>query len=207
MAVRFARVLGAILVAGVLGACSLMSKNPAGPLEAAISEPQLFGNWVHTDEGELFILHIFPFASGDGTRLNVLFVGGSPEEGGWYALTGHVSEVAPGRRYLNLAVVTSTPDLNANLDDAFPDRGEYPYGFMPYRIVDADHLELGAPPMDEALAAVREGRLAGTVVEGSFPLTKLSDTSENIAAFLASLDEAKIFAQPMKFTRLAPPTP
>lgn len=192
-----------VCLAAALGACTLMSKNPAGPEAAAVAEPGLYGSWTNTGEGgEISVLHIFPRSEAADNLLTIVFAGGGAEDGGWYALDGHVTALADGRRYLNMRIYASTPEAIAELDSTYPDRADYPYAFMPYKIVDADHIQLGAPPMEEALAAVKAGTLAGTVVEAGFPIAKVSDSSEKVSAFLATQDAAKAFADPLEFTRI-----
>lgn len=205
MSARLLKPLFAVLLAGALGACTLMSKNPAGTEEAAVAEPGLMGHWMNTGEnGEVTFLHILPRAESEGKLLQILFTGGDDKDGGWYALDGHATALPDGQRYLNLKLYASTPDAIAELDSTYADRADYPYSFMPYKVIDADTMQLGAPPMEEALAAVKDGKLAGTVADpgGSFPIAKVSDTPQNIAAFLAGVDQAKAFAEPLEFKRI-----
>jgi hypothetical protein len=204
---RLLRVIAVICVAALAGGCALMSKNPVGPESAAVKEEGLWGNWIWTGtDSDGSILHILPHKDSEGKVLDIIFAGGTPEDGGWYAFKGHASAVGDGARYLNLQIVASDPQMMQEIDKNFPDRAEYPYAYLPYKLVDADHLQVGVVPAELMRDAIKQGALEGKVSEeGSYFVARVSDTSEKIAAYLAKQSEETVLKDPMTFTRIQPP--
>jgi hypothetical protein len=201
---RFITSMAAIGLAAALSACGLMSKNPVGPQSAAIEDAQLAGDWRHeSSEGDIIFLHIVVEDTGEARPLQILYTATKENQGSWFALKGYVSALADGRRMLNLQLVAAAPQMAEGIDKSYPDRADYPFGFIPYKLQDEDHLVIGAPPVELLQQAIKEGRLAGTVGgDANFPVARLTDTSEKIAAVLAAQPEAEAFKDAIVFTRV-----
>jgi hypothetical protein len=203
---RFITSMAAIGLAAALSACGLMSKNPVGPQSAAIEDAQLAGDWRHeSSEGDIIFLHIFSGDDSDAKGLQLLYTATKLNKGTWFALKGYVTTTPGEHRFLNLQLVGAPPEAMKGIDEGYPDRADYPYSFMPYRLVDADHLMINGPPVTLVQGAIKDGRLAGTIGgSDSFPVAKVTDTSENIAAVLGAESEETLFKEAIVFTRVKP---
>ncbi|MBX6320822.1 MAG: hypothetical protein IRY94_03250 [Rhodospirillaceae bacterium] len=202
---RLFRLLAGLGLAALVGACSLMSRNPVGPEAAAVADP-LLSAWGHeSSDGEVIFLHVLPAGDGDGRQLTVLYAE-SPKAGGagtWYALRGHVSAVEGAPRYLNLRLVASDPAALREIDEAHPGHADHPWSFVPYRFIDPDHLLVAGLPGGAVAEAIRQGRLAGRLGgDAGFEVAVLEDGPERIAAFLAAADAQALFADAVAFARV-----
>jgi hypothetical protein len=205
--IRLLRVIIVLCMAAIAGGCALMSKNPVGAESAAVKEEGLWGNWIwEADNGDVSILHILPHKGSEGKVLDIVFAGGKDEDGGWYALKGHASAVGESGRYLNLQLIATDPAMMKEVEKSYPDRAEYSYAYVPYKLIDAEHVQIGVIPAELVRDAIKQGALEGKVSEeSSFFVAKVSDTSEKIAAYLATQKEETIFRDAMLFTRVHPP--
>jgi hypothetical protein len=184
-----------------------MSKNPVGPESAAVKDEGLWGDWImEGKDGDVSILHVLPHKGSDGKLLDIVLAGGKGEDNGWYVLKGHATALSNDHRYLNLQLVTTTPEMIAELDKSYPDRAAYPYAYLPYKLVDAEHLQVGGIPAEAMHDAIKQGALEGEIEgESSLDLAKVSASSDKIAAYLATQDDEKLFKDAMLFTRVHPP--
>jgi hypothetical protein len=201
------RLLLQLGLAALLGGCTLMSQNPAGSQSAAVADAPLWGDWVHRDDdGETIFLHVMPQANSTGKLLEVVYSSSNDGRGTWFAFEGHVNALAGERRIVSLRLVAAARASMSEIDESYPDRADYPYAFMPYKLPDHDHLLLAGPPTALLRDAVEKGRLAGTVVkDGPLGLIKLTAGPAEITALLAAQDDARLFEDATLFDRARPP--
>lgn len=185
----------AALLSALLAGC-VASKNPAGPVAEAASEPRLAGTWQYDGPRgqEWDYLHVF---LGDEDRtLQVVAI--NTGERTWAILSGHVTAVGQ-RRIANLRVEAAGPSLREDL--ARQGKAEsHPYSFVAYRLEGDDRLNI-VYPLESLYQAVKSGQLAGeTVGEHDAFIT---DSSDKIAAALGAIPEADLFDDPVIYKRVA----
>ncbi len=191
--------LGIVLLALLLNACSLMSQNPVGSADTATVDKDLWGAWKMVTKKTTYSLQITPRDENDGKVLEIVLVGHG-KRNDWYEFEGHITSLSNGYRFVNLRLVRASQPALSRLDADFPQRLEYPYAFVPYKLDHQGNLRVGIPPSRHLGEAINSGRLQGEVGTGSI---RLRDSSEKIAENLLTVEYSSLFHPelPLTFVR------
>jgi len=188
------------------GACLMMascldSKNPLTPPDKAKADAGLLGVWRSVDD------------DGNATYYHVGRAGGKLSEGVLRAISAtHLKDgrvPSPGEVFFFSTQIGESQLLNGarvepNDIEKMDSSGGNPglvkgYCIVKYKI-EHDALLLWTMNLDAKRQTIESDRLKGTVAENSATFT---DSPEKIAAFLASPDGAKLFAEkPLRYERV-----
>ena len=168
----------ALAIALTFSGCLAESTNPLSPPEKAEADNQLAGTWhMKTEKGEMFV-HFIPREPSRMLAIYVEVEEGKPSASSYTFFTTTIG----GNRFMNLQ-----PE---------PMRGEETkdkpkYFFARYEISKGGELTVWLMNEDAAATEIEAGRVRGEVKgEGSLKSASLTDTTENLAAFVkgAKLD-------------------
>ena len=176
----FTRVLFAA-AAMLFGACYPESKNPIAPSSMNVDDSTLEGTWCVREKGQVVFYHMHHSEKDPRGVMNVLGVE-VPKNGG--KMTQQPMELITARiAGMNVLSFRNTgPKESKN------------FGFMRYEIDWRGRLKLWMADENVFGTAVSTGKLRGTVKKNQFGSdVTLSDTSERIAAFVATQGEKNAF--------------
>jgi len=188
----------ALLLAVLLGGC-MASQNPVGPLSEAVNDERLLGSWRSDKTGETEFVHVLRRNGASDLAMEIVVAN---QENGWLVFRGHVTTVGDGR-YISAKLVTADDGTLEEVGKS-PVKDSHPYSFAAYKLEGDDTL-IVATPIEAVHTAVAEGRLAGKT-EGEYDVY-VTDSSANIAAFLGGLDDAKLFTDPVRYSRVKSAVP
>lgn len=182
------------LLLAVLAGCKVDSVHPISPAADAQSDPALFGVWRYREKDELTYVHIGPeFALGETgasavqRRTRIVIVDHKPSGLTDEAYVGHVSRMGR-QRYLN---VVQTEDEKA-----------VGYIFVRYALVDRNTLRLATINEDALQAAIRAGRIRGTIRgDGVASETAITAGTGEVGRFIEQEGE-KLFGRPTVLKRV-----
>jgi hypothetical protein len=187
-----------LLVAACLSMASCDSKNPISSPENAKADPELAGVWMKKESGNVQYYHI-ALAGGKlpaGVQRAILVVHQEngdlkkPEE--FYQFTSEIGE----NKYLNIPFITKEGLEQIEQTGLNP----HTYILAKYQIK-GDKLTLWPLDPEAKRRAVQSGKIKGDLIDKSN--AHFTDTSENIAKFLASPDSADLFAkEPLVYERV-----
>jgi hypothetical protein len=170
-----------LLLCLMLTACVVDSKNPIGSPESAQIDQRLLGDWIATN-GD--IVH---FSARDAHWMTVVTTPKTPD---------------PDKKPEPSVFFVTTIGDESYLSMKSTDANSKPiYSLFHYRISSEQKLQMWGLSQDEMAAAVRAGKLKGTVQDrgtaGNPPHpdldVHLTDTSERLAKFISHHDPAVLF--------------
>jgi hypothetical protein len=163
------------------------------------------------DNSDHVFLQIFPLKTAGKKQVEIMFSGTrdvSPEEeGGYFVVDGYTTRLE-NASFLNLRLIMAGPE--ANLTDEVK-RGieklqKAGYFFVAYRverIASVSRLTFSADVMVEIHNGATAGQLSHAVLPGGSPDDVLiTDSSDNIAKYISSLDETALFAHSCVFQKV-----
>jgi hypothetical protein len=194
-----------VLLAAVL--CLLASgcddsKNPLSDPQKSKADGRLVGVWQErSDDGEVRYYHIGH--AGKGFPNSVMRV---------VEITHNKGKVEPPEEYLAFPTVLGDKTyLNMVLDEKQVKRlGEKgwkaevvdSYTFLKYQ-ADGDKLVVWAMDEEAKERAIKGGKVKGVIVDrGNFKTTKFTDTTENVARFVAEAGDSLLSKEPFRFERV-----
>jgi hypothetical protein len=178
-----------LAVCFLLTACGVDSDSPLAPPESASVDNRLLGDWVATN-GD--IIH---FSPKDAHWMETMTT--SPKASNYSTVAGKTPE--PDLFFITTIGNDTYMSMRiASKDEAGP---RMKYCFFRYAIAPDQTLHMWAMSQDEMAAAVRAGKIKGTVHEngtmGNPPRTNvdvhLTDTSANIVKFISRHDATDLF--------------
>jgi hypothetical protein len=175
----------ALAAAVLLSGCLAESEHPVAAADPAKSDPRLWGSWLMEQEDGYSIAHVF---ATEGGKLQIVWVDHEVEGIGKVdTYDGHATQL-PSGDYLNVVV---TGD-------------EAGYVIGKYQFDGTDQLSVWFPENDVLVAAVKDGKLAGTTRdEGGAVDVRITASPEQWQAFLAKAP-AGFFGEPTRFKRIGP---
>ena len=178
--------LGALAVLALsLAACIVESDKPLSSGANAAPEPRLTGRWVDTEKGRASVT-VTPDAATGGRAMTIVYreVGEKPGEVAQATMRGWRTTI-DGRDYLDLeTVAVEGPD---GFKRSIPKRL-----IVAYEIAANGELTIRFLSRNAFAAAVREGKLKGTVEPGDFGAVKVTASAEELLAFLRAQGEAAL---------------
>ena len=175
----------ALAAATLLAGCLAESEHPVAAADPAKSDPRLWGSWLSVQEDGYMVAHVF--ATEGGTVHIALAEHDVEGIGKVDSYDGHATQL-PSGDYLNVVV---TGD-------------EAGYVIGKYQFDGTDKLSVWFPENDVLVAAVTDGKLAGTTKdEGGVIDVRITASPEQWQAFLAKAP-ANFFGEPTSFTRIGP---
>ena len=188
---RIVAILAAALA--LAGCLPVTTKSPVGSTAGFKPDPALFGMWEGTpeetgDRNDVAFFAILPDKDGEAT---VVFIDMPVpvKSADWASYAVKTAALGP-YRYL---------DAQARITDGKPADGEEARSTFPllYRIEADGNLALYLLDEDATKAAVRQGRIAGTVGNGSLGDVVLTAAPKELDAFFASSDGRALFTKPL----------
>jgi hypothetical protein len=195
---RFIIAAGCLALAG----CIPESVNPIAPASQSFVDSRLEGVWVtHNDGGKDHTYYHFQHRRSEGQDkkatvsnwLDIVGIGhnrkGSLEHNAYAALPARIGK----HKYLSYAIEDGHGKKNASAK----------YCFARYEFSLRGRLKIYLADNDAFVEAVRSGQLRGKVKTGKDGSSvKITDSSENIAAFVEKTGNAKLFGgKPMLLHR------
>ncbi|MDE2492930.1 MAG: hypothetical protein KGL97_03410 [Alphaproteobacteria bacterium] len=173
----------ALLLAGCL---PVTSKVPVGTTAEHTSDRALFGTWRGRTEDQKAdtYFHFLPDKEGTVTAI-LVSTQGTKNDAGWMSFT--LRTVKLGENRLMNAVETS--DNGAPVEEPLKGANIPPL----YSIANGRRLTLYLLDEDEAKAAIKTGRIAGTIEPGNFGDAKITADAKTLDAFLATPEAAQLF--------------
>lgn len=175
-----------LVLCALLAACIPESKNPLSPPNGAAADPRLEGVWAMTKDGETAYVHIHR-RNEKGHSLV------STSGGEWTDITLVSHEKTSGIEVAHFTMFPTRLGRSAfmNLRGIEDGKVSKTYTLARYEVTWLGKLKIWL--MSESLAAdaVRSGKLRGKVKRGTD--VEITDTTERLAAFVASADHAKLF--------------
>jgi len=174
-----------------LAACPpVTTKTPVGTTVTAANDPGLPGVWrgrIGTYKNSSFFTFL-PAKDGTTTAI-VVMATTSDDEGGWGAFS--LDTVALGsRHYFNVreTIDQGNPATGSMADNSFP---------VLYHFTGHDELTLSMIDEDAAKAAIKAGKIAGTVGSGQFGDVVLTAPPGELDRYMASAASNPLFAKPL----------
>jgi len=197
-----------LATAALLGGCVPESQHPLSAPAKAMVDDQLEGAWTLKKDRELAFIHFH--RRGESTNEIVAALGGQwtdvvqvvheesggIESGSWAMFPTNIGE----HSYMN--VIAPNPTKAEDLS----------YMFMRYKVINGNELHLWRPDVEAFTKAIDDGRIKGKVSRTKGQLindveVRITDTTENLAAFLTSADAQKVFADLYGTFRKVPVAP
>ena len=184
---------GAAAALMLLYGCLPESREPVTASTEAVEDVQLAGTWVAEFDGGRVYLHVL---RSEDANMDVVTVSQEPDGGGdWDEYRGYVSVVGD-RRFANLQSVIEGG--SGELEDT-------PFVVVGYAFDGPDRLTVRFLSEAAIGTAIEEKRLLGEVTDaGEGQSVLITDSSANLAQFLASADPATVFDKSLVFQRLGP---
>jgi hypothetical protein len=191
-------VLGfAALVALLLSSCETKSEHPLASSETATVDSQLIGDWHDKEDEDTF--HI------TATDAHWMHVTVTPKPSDQPSTISH----SPQDYNMFVTEIGDNHFLNIVMFDQ--DRGIKPvksYVFLRYTVSPDHVLHLWSLSQEASAAAVRAGKLKGTIHQDAHPLmvgtpphpdidVTIEDTSEKLNSFVEAADVDALFTEPM----------
>jgi len=184
---RLAACLAFLVATGfALAGCPVESDQPLGPTGQAKEDPALYGVWYATNNDSPAWFHIYrPTEAAAGT-IEVVIVSQDADGGGdteFYR--GHLSDL-DGLHFANVqGPVTG-------------DAASGSYYLVNYRIAADGALELRLLKEATVEAAIAADRLTGERTAEGKPTDHVTDTPEQLRAFIAATDQTSLFEDPIR---------
>ncbi|MGB0747602.1 MAG: hypothetical protein ACPGO3_02560 [Magnetospiraceae bacterium] len=180
----------ALLLIMVLGGCLPEFTHPIAVPDATTPDPRLISAWQGHDDDEIVYMHLVNREDGG---LDALMIQYGEDQGepsaGWDQMIAYTAHLG-------------THDYLSVRD---PDESEV-YLLVRY-VIDGDSLTLWLADEDGFEAAIRDGKIAGTLPKKEFASAKITASTAELAAFLSAADPATLFdpKEPVTLTRLEKP--
>jgi hypothetical protein len=178
----------------LLSGCVLTSVNPLGNPEAPVTDPDLPGLWVRSDPSDEGYMLITDNQDGYYSFFT-LDQNYKSEDKLFYK--GFVTEIG-GKKFLSIKMISINRLTQVIIEPE--------YNLAYYRIDNKDQLVLSLLSKKFFEDAVNAGSLKGEITVSKYSNTsvKLTDTTENLAAFISAQDiNALIDPEPMNFRKMS----
>ncbi len=175
----------------ILLGCIPYSDNPLTDPEIAKIDSSLLGTWYWNEERESGYIHIGLDKETKWLRVVVLEFG---KEGGLGVseYSGHTSSMGD-KAYLNIKEVRHSGE-------------QHGYLFVKYRI-QGEHLGISIINNGAVVAAIKDGRLKGTIQEGKWVSTvQITENQQALQQFILKNDK-ELFKDETRLHRLSLPNP
>jgi hypothetical protein len=192
---RGLRLLVAAGLAAMLTAClPVTTKTPVGTTAGLGADPALIGTWKGHSTGEKGTMYFHFLRAKDG-GIDAVLVGPSTkkDDGGWMVMAMQTAKLGE-RQFINARAI---------YDGGKPAEGTMAENTIPllYSFDAKGVLTLSLMDEDAAKAAVKAGKIAGTVGEGQFGDVTLTADAKALDAFMQSADAAALFVKPFAVLR------
>jgi hypothetical protein len=166
----------------LLSSCVATSDNPLSPPETAHADPALLGNWLNTVDQETYRI--------------------TAKQGPWM----HVDVIAKtGAKMDSYDFYATTIGKNSFANVADPNGSKAKaYTFIRYSLSGKSTLTIWSMSSEVCAAAIKSGKLKGTIGEDKDPDVHLTNSSAELTQFIQNSNLDHLFANKGVLTKVSP---